>query len=143
MRKSRILRAILVIACFVALILAFPALIYVPLGVLRHEAFFRGKPTDYWVQALRQEPYMGQAPPTGDVGKTLREGGAAAVPVLSAITENPDDTLRAQALALPVLNDLLHDQSQDERLRILAIRVLWHARQPAGPLVAALCQILS
>jgi HEAT repeat protein len=221
MRKTRIIRTFIIVACIVGLVLAFPALIYVPLGFLRGEAFFHGKPTEYWAHALKKEPYLGQAPPSGDVGKTLREGGAAAVPVLCAIAENPDEDLRSEALlalslmgseataatpvlletiqketnsgrfllasetlakvdpaaaadalsavvrdraesdrrawalaallamapegrgALPVLNELLHDGTDDVRLRVQAIRVLWHLQQPAGPLVSTLCQIVS
>ena len=49
------------------------------LGLVRHEAFFAGKPTNYWIHALKQEPFMGEGPPAGDIGKILREGGSAAV----------------------------------------------------------------
>jgi len=68
------------------------------MGLLRHEAFFDGKPTNYWVRALKQERFLGHAPPGGDIGKTLREGGAAAVPVLREIVTDPDENARAEAL---------------------------------------------
>jgi HEAT repeat protein len=101
--KRWFLRALLVTACVAVLVVAFPALVYKPLGLLRHEAFFDGKPTNYWIRALKQETFLGQAPPASDVGKTLREGGPAAVPVLCEIAENPDDDLRTEALRVLAL----------------------------------------
>jgi HEAT repeat protein len=202
-----------------ALVAAFPATVYVPLGLLRHEAFFAGKPTSYWARALKGEGYLGHGPPAGDVGNTLREGGPAAVPVLCQIAASPDGNLRSEALlglrligpqaraatptlevaiktetdsarfqlasealaradpaaatetlsavvrdekdvgrrswaltellklapqcegALPVLNELLNNPDEDARLRVQAVEVLWHLKQPAGPLVAALCAV--
>jgi HEAT repeat protein len=73
-------------------------MVYVPMGSLRREAFFDGKPTNYWVRALKQEGFLGHAPPPGDVGKTLREGGGAAVPVLREMASSPDENVRAETL---------------------------------------------
>jgi HEAT repeat protein len=97
-RKRWLVWTLIGIAVCVALLLVFPAAVYVPLGLLRHEAFFDGKPTNYWVRAFKQEGFLGHAPPGGDVGKTLREGGAAAVPVLSEMAARPDENLRSEAL---------------------------------------------
>ena len=217
MRKRWLGWTILVVAGVVALAVAFPATVYVPLGLLRHEAFFAGKPTSYWTRALKGERFLGHAPPAGDIGKTLRDGGPAAVPVLCEIATSPDESLRSEALislrligpearaatpvlaatiqketdssrfqtasealakvdlvaatetlsavvrdkgdtgrrawalteleklaphcegALPVLNELLKSPDEGAVLRVQAIRVLWHLKQPAEPLVAALC----
>jgi HEAT repeat protein len=99
MRKRRSVRITLVIvAAVAALVFAFPAIVYMPLGLLRGEAFFDGKPTNYWARWLKQERFLGHAPPAGDAGKTLREGGEAAVPVLRDMAKDPDDDLRSEAL---------------------------------------------
>jgi hypothetical protein len=60
-------------AGFVALVLAFPDMTSVPLGFLRHEASFAGKPTNHWIRALRQESSLGQAQPASDIGPTIVE----------------------------------------------------------------------
>jgi HEAT repeat protein len=216
MRRRRLVGiGVVVAAGCVAAALAFPATVYVPLGLLRHEAFFAGKPTNYWGRALRQQDFMGHAPPAGDTGKVLAAGGAAAVPVLCQLAENPDGNVRMQALlalsvigpeagaaapvlakiiktednsarflaagealaradpaaaaetlsavlrdkenlggrawalaallklapecqgTLPAVAELLHDP--DARLRVEAAHVLWRMKQPAGPVVEALC----
>jgi HEAT repeat protein len=98
MRKRWLTGIIVLLVGGLVLGLAFPALVYVPLGWFKHEAFFAGKPTSYWIRALKHEGFLGHAPPAGDTGKVLREGGSAAVPVLCQIAENPDDTLRTDAL---------------------------------------------
>jgi HEAT repeat protein len=98
MWKRWLLGIVIVLTCVLAVAWAFPATIYVPLGTLRREAFFDGKPTNYWVRALKQEGFLGHAPPGGDIGKTLREGGAASVPVLREMAGNPDESVRSEAL---------------------------------------------
>jgi HEAT repeat protein len=99
MRKRKAwLIVILLIVTGLAAAWRFPASIYVPMGVLRREAFYDGKPTSYWARAFKKEPFLGQALPAGDTGKTLREGGAAAVPVLCEILKSPDPDLRMDAL---------------------------------------------
>jgi HEAT repeat protein len=220
MRKRWLVVGILfVIACSVAAALAFPAAVYVSMGLVRREAFFAGKPTNYWVRALKREGFMGHQPPAGDIGKTLREGGPAAVPVLCELADNPDANIRYEAMlglsligseaeaatpvltatikkemnsarflvasealakanpvaaaetlsavlrdkhavgrawalavllklapggrdTLPALREILQDPDEDPRLRVEAIHVLWRLKQPAEPLVAALCAIL-
>src|SRR5437870_9774923 len=99
MRKRKAwLIGILLFITVLAAAWRFPAAIYVPLGMIRHEAFFEGKPTSYWARAFKKEPFLGQALATGDTGRTLREGGAAAVPVLCEIVKSPDPDLRMDAL---------------------------------------------
>jgi HEAT repeat protein len=88
----------LVLACSLVAAWLFPAMVYVPMGSVRREAFFDGKPTNYWVRALKQEGFLGHAPPPGDAGKALREGGGAAVPVLREMASSPDDDVRAETL---------------------------------------------
>jgi HEAT repeat protein len=97
-RKRWLLGIVIVLACLVAVAFVFPATVYVPLGFLRREAFFDGKPTNYWVRAFKQERFLGHAPPSGDVGNTLRAGGASAVPVLRELATNSDESVRAEAL---------------------------------------------
>jgi HEAT repeat protein len=220
MRSRWLIGILIVTAGLVAWVLAFPDTASESLAFLRHEAFFDGKPTNYWIRALKHEGLLGQAQPTGDIGRTLRNGGSAAVAVLCEIAENPDESVRSEALlslsligpeaqaaapmltrtiekeknsgrflvasetlakidpaaaaqalssvllnkkdasrrawaltellklapkgqeALPVLNELSHDPDEDARLRVQAIRVLWHLKQPAGPLISSLCDIL-
>jgi HEAT repeat protein len=97
--RLRVIGILLVVtAAVIAVVLAFPATLYVPLGWLKGEAFFEGKPTSYWARALKREPYLGEAPPAGDIGMTLRKGGTAAVAVLRALAESPDDNIRSEAL---------------------------------------------
>jgi HEAT repeat protein len=99
MRKRRSVRLTLAIAVVVAaVVFLFPAVVYTPLGLLRGEAFFDGRPTNYWARWLKQERFLGHAPPAGDAGKALREGGEAAVPVLCDIAKGPDEELRSEAL---------------------------------------------
>src|SRR5262249_16831359 len=98
MPRRRLLWTILVLAGCLALALAFPAAVYVPWGYLRHEASFAGKPTNDWIRALKHEGFLGHGAPTGDIGKTLRDGGSAAVPVLCEIAEDPDGDVRQEAL---------------------------------------------
>lgn len=98
MRKRWRIGVLILVVVGVAVALAFPATVYVPLGVLEREAFFANKPTSYWRRALKKEDFLGQAPAPGDSSKTLQEGGAAAVPVLCQIVEDPDPTVRYEAL---------------------------------------------
>src|SRR5206468_12348868 len=98
MRKRWPFAILIVIAGLVALAWLFPTVMYVPVGFVKGEATFDGKPTDYWVHALNQEGFLGQKPPPGDAGKTLRLGGSAAVPVLCEIAQGPDNNLRLGAL---------------------------------------------
>ena len=49
--------------------LALPATIYVPLGYMRHEAFYEGKPASYWARGFQRDGFYGRWSPPGDVGK--------------------------------------------------------------------------
>jgi HEAT repeat protein len=134
MRKRWLISLFIIIVACGALILAFPNALVVPMGFVKQEAFFDGKPTSYWVRALKKEGYLGHAPPSGDIGKTLREGGAQAVPVLCQIAENPEADLRMQALvtldliggdvkseakaAVPVLTSTIQKEEDVTRLLV-------------------------
>ncbi len=98
MRRRLLIGIVIVSAGLVAFVLAFPDMASVSLGLIRHEAFFAGKPTNYWVRALKHEKFLGQAQPAGDIGKTLREGGSPAVSVLCEIAEDGDEDARGEAL---------------------------------------------
>jgi HEAT repeat protein len=97
MHKRRLI-ALLVLLVASGTVALFPAPLYLAMGIFRHEAFFAGKPANYWSRALRHESFLGHEAPPGDAGKILREGGAAAVPVLCEIAQDPDDKLRFEAL---------------------------------------------
>jgi HEAT repeat protein len=98
MRKRWLGVTLVAIALVAAAAWLFPALLYVPLGFLRSEAFFAGKPTSYWLRNFKHESYLGEAAPTGDTGETLRKGGAQSVPVLAQLAEDPDPDIRYEAL---------------------------------------------
>lgn len=99
MRKRWPFVLVIVIVILIAVAWLFPTTVYVPVGLVKGEAMFDAKPTDYWVHALNKEGFLGGSPPAGDAGKTLRLGGAAAVPVLCEIAQSSDDNLRTQALS--------------------------------------------
>jgi HEAT repeat protein len=147
MRKRWLIGLFIVIVACGALILAFPITLVVPMGFVKQEAFFDGKPTSYWVRALKHEGYLGHAPPSGDIGKNLRDGGAQAVPVLCELAENPDADVRSDALyalhlvgkdvgkeakaAEPVLTSTI--QKEDHITRFLvASRALAEIDRPAA-----------
>src|SRR5205807_664204 len=65
------------------------------MGLLHGEAFYGGRPVSYWAGAFRKDPFIGDQ---GDVGKRLREGGPAAVPVLCRLLADDDEQVRSQAL---------------------------------------------
>ena len=98
MRRRWPLVIIVVVVGLLVVAWLFPVTVYVPVGLVKGEATFQGKPTDYWVDALNQEGFLGRSPPPGDIGKMLRQGGSAAVPVLSEIAQGPDMNLRLAAL---------------------------------------------
>jgi HEAT repeat protein len=90
--------AIVVVLAACAVVFLFPALAYVPLGHVNHEAFFDGKPTSYWTRAVQGEGFLGQAPPKMDVGQALRDGGKESVGVLTQMLQDPDRNVRRQAM---------------------------------------------
>jgi HEAT repeat protein len=92
-RVGILIASLLVVGLGIAL--ALPRSHYAITGWLNGEAFYQGRPTSYWAGAFRKEPFIG---PQGDVGKTLSEGGAAAVPVLWELLKNEDKLVRGQAL---------------------------------------------
>jgi HEAT repeat protein len=75
---------------------------FVIMGWWNGEAFYRGLPASYWSGAFKKDPFIG---PQGDVGKTLREGGQAAIPVLFQLLNDDDPDVRSQAaLALSLID---------------------------------------
>jgi HEAT repeat protein len=98
MRWVLFILVLLVIGGAVVVVLVHPATLYVSLGMVKQEPFFEGKPASYWARALKHEPYLGEAAPEFDVGKTLRQGGSAAIPVLCEIAQSADGNLRSEAL---------------------------------------------
>jgi len=98
MRKFWFLAILAFLGASVVVVLLFPAAIYVPLGYLRSEAFFAGKPTNYWTRAVQGKSFLGHEPPKMDVGQTLRDGGKESVGVLTQMVKDPDRTVTRQAL---------------------------------------------
>jgi HEAT repeat protein len=72
-----------------------PAINYWVKGSWNGEAFFQHRPTSFWAAAFKQDPSIGAQ---GDVGKKLREGGTAAVPVLLDLLKDKDKLVHQQAL---------------------------------------------
>src|SRR6266704_3622884 len=66
----------------------------VGLGILKREAFYRGRPTAYWSKSLRESDPEARA----ETVKSLKEGGADAVPVLVELLDGPksDDWTAAE-----------------------------------------------
>jgi HEAT repeat protein len=70
-------------------------------GWWQGEAFYAGRPTSYWAEAAQGGFYAGER----DVFRSLRQGGASAVPVLCELSKHPDLVLRSQAmLALSLID---------------------------------------
>jgi HEAT repeat protein len=95
---------LILVGSFIALgvALAVPKSHFAIMGWLRGEAFYLSHPTSYWSGALRKDPLIGAQ---GDVGKTLREGGDKAVPVLCELLGDKDKYVREQAqLALSIID---------------------------------------
>jgi HEAT repeat protein len=151
MRRRWLIGIALVVGCALAVSFLYPAAIYVPLGHIRNEAFFEGKPTTYWMRALQHERFLGEEPAAGDIGKTLREGGANAVPVLSEIAASPDENLKSEALlglvligadakaAKPVLTSTIKTEKNSTRF-LLASEALAKVDSPAA--VEALSEVV-
>jgi HEAT repeat protein len=127
MRKRWPIGIVIVIVGLLGLAWLFPTLVYIPVGIVKGQATFEGKPTGYWEAAFNQEGFLGRSPPPGDAGKTLREGGAAAVPVLIEMARGPDENLRANALstlnlmgpeakdAMPLFKEVLQSEKNASR----------------------------
>jgi HEAT repeat protein len=109
---SKRLWLVLVILIVVGLGVAFalPRTHFAMLGWLRGEAYYAGQPASYWAAAIQKDPFVGSP---GDVGRSLREGGPAALPVLGQLVKNDDDNVRTQALlALSLIEDDCHELRQ-------------------------------
>src|SRR5437867_5222939 len=124
------------------------------LGLLRNESFYRGRPTTYWGRALRDEDPTVQV----ETRKVLKEGGAAAVPVLvellregrgsgSAAAEErwTAATLLGQIgpearAAVPALIEALKDP--DPHVRSVAVSALSEVDPKARDAIPALVELL-
>src|SRR5262245_59124008 len=100
MRKRFLVAGIilLLLGAAVTLVVWFPVALYVPVAVVRQESFFGGKPTSYWARALKREPFLGEPTPEGDIGRILRDGGAASASVLRELAASDEDEVRSEAL---------------------------------------------
>src|SRR5262245_61803438 len=113
-------------------------------GTLRGEEFFAGRPTSVWARALDSKDPKDQA----EVPEKLKQGGAAAVPVLGELTRSDSVTVRQQAAALlgrigleagPAAGQLVPLLSDpDPHVRAVAARALGEIRPDDPAVVAAL-----
>jgi HEAT repeat protein len=138
MRKRIALGLALVVAIGLAIAFALPVSNFVLLGGLHGEAFYAGRPPSYWASALKRDPFVSDSAPP-DVGKTLREGGEKALPVLRELLHNDDEQVRSEALLAlsvlpvdsaaraPILADLLSEDIKDWQFFLRAL-----ARLQAG-----------
>jgi HEAT repeat protein len=83
--------SIVAAACVV---LVFPTIQFQFVGAIRGEAFYNGKPTTYWAAAMSADP----STPERQLGRTLREGGSKAVPVLAELLADESTNIRGLAL---------------------------------------------
>lgn len=104
--RSLMILAVALVLGGLALLLYFPRVQLVLVGFLRGEAFYNGRPTSYWVSALKKEPtFLGQSLPQGDIGKMLREGGPDAIPVLVQMLGDEENAVTQEALLALTLMD--------------------------------------
>ncbi len=87
----------ILLAIGLVLAFAFPTSHDLLIGLLQNEAFYDGKPTGYWVSALKKRGYFGSEVPC-NVGNVLSKAGAGAVPVLVDMLQEADEDVRVQAL---------------------------------------------
>src|SRR5260370_1372682 len=134
------LRLLLALALALGLIvaLALPTSHFAIMGALRRESFYQGRPTSYWISALKKDAFLGDSVPT-DVGRILREGGEAAVPVLVEMVNDPDEYVSMQALlalgvmsphptsAVPALIECLKSRVYRSEYLSLLVGILIHA----------------
>src|SRR5437879_5616960 len=135
----------ILLAIGLVLALAFPTShYYLLIGLLQNEAFYDGKPTGYWVSALKKRGYFGSEGPPRDVGNILSKAGAAAVPVLVDMLQEEDDEVRVNALlallamkpgeaaaAVSALENTLINEQAEFHLQ-LASRALFKADEEAA-----------
>jgi hypothetical protein len=74
MKRYCLVGLAIVLVVSLAAVLCFPDTRFRINGWLRGEAFFQGKPTSFWILALKRDPSVEGLVPSRDVGKYLREG---------------------------------------------------------------------
>jgi HEAT repeat protein len=104
MKRYWLVGLVIVLVVGLAALLYFPETHYRMIGWLRREAFFQGRPTSFWILALKHDPSVEGLVPSRDVGKYLREGGAEAIPVLNEMLSSQD--VEVQSVALVALNQM-------------------------------------
>src|SRR6516164_8322257 len=98
MKKRSLLFLIgLAAAVSLAIAMALPASHYVIVGILHQESFYNGRPTSYWIDALKHEPFARRSAPAQDIGAYLREGGFEALPVLRQMLHDQDTQVASEA----------------------------------------------
>src|SRR5438477_1284342 len=102
MKKRAGILISLLVAVALGIALALPRTHFALLGWAQGESYFQGQPTSYWAGALKKHPFIGDQ---GDVGKRLREGGPAAIPVLCELLKDEEQGVRQQSmLALSLID---------------------------------------
>jgi hypothetical protein len=140
-----LLLAIVVIAA--CAVYAIPRSYFAIVGLCRGERFFAGWPTSYWIDQIKK--HSAGVPSTGDVGKTLADGGTDAVPVLFELLREGDSEVGQQALlallvleplpvsAAPTLFEFLHTGLQPSH-RAWAAQALTRIQLPRAEVIPAL-----
>jgi HEAT repeat protein len=121
----------LALAAGLIVALALPASHFTLLGWLRRESFYQGRPTSYWISALKKDAFVGSSAPA-DVGKLLREGGEHAVPVLLDMAKDEDEVVSEQAL----LALYLMKPRSEKVIQVLSEILKYRIRQPGHLLLA-------
>lgn len=136
MRKRWGTMVLLLVIIGIGIALIIPASHFRLVGIAKREATFDGWPTSYWAAALKKDPFAMRTNPPRDIGRVLREGGEAAVPVLIEMLSDEDDEIRFQAAlalasmdgdqaraATPALVKLMLSDTQ-EHVLLLAARTV-------------------
>ena len=143
-KKRLLIWTVIFLSAGLVLALMHPAVYYTIFGYLKREAFYAGRPTSYWVHALKkEEDSYGESGPFGAEGKALRDGRSDAIPVLVEMLGHVDASARSQALVtlnvmklkspelISPLRNLLNIESDLTNLR-LAMQVLTQVDQEAS-----------
>ncbi len=147
MKRKRLLRLIILLACVIGLLFAAA---YEPThigrGLLRNEAFFRGYPTGYWREVVGADGRAGAI----DINTAMLLEDPRAVSVLLECLADPDPNVRWPSVILlqragsprevePALRGALDDEDLDVRFQ--AMRALARLRRAAMQAVPRLVEL--
>jgi HEAT repeat protein len=153
------MRRYLVYAVAALLAVGLAAVFFIPssrsllFALLRREAFYDGRPTSFWVEALKSgDTVDSPGGASADIGKVLADGGQQAVPVLVQMLRDEDQNVRFQAVlalgamtppprdAVPALAEALA-REENRGCLLLGLRIL--AELDTDAAVAMLASVLN